>query len=85
MAVHIPSLEERAGELAQQYADTLTKPKNSLGRLEELAVELAKMTGESFPVVSPPGVIVFAADHGIVSEGVSAFPQEVTMQMVRNF
>lgn len=85
MAIHIPSLDERAGELAQQYADTLTKPKNSLGRLEELAVELAKMTGESFPVVSPPGVIVFAADHGVVSEGVSAFPQEVTRQMVRNF
>jgi nicotinate-nucleotide--dimethylbenzimidazole phosphoribosyltransferase len=50
MAVHIPSLDERAGELAQQYADTLTKPKNSLGRLEELAVELAKMTGESSPM-----------------------------------
>lgn len=67
------------------YIDTLTKPQGSLGRLEELAIELAQITGTSFPTVTPPGVIVFAADHGIAAEGVSAFPQEVTTQMVLNF
>jgi nicotinate-nucleotide--dimethylbenzimidazole phosphoribosyltransferase len=56
-----------------------------LGRLEELAIQLAEITSEAFPVVSPAGVIVFAADHGVVEEGVSAFPQEVTVQMVMNF
>jgi nicotinate-nucleotide--dimethylbenzimidazole phosphoribosyltransferase len=73
------------GEQVRKYLDTLTKPKGSLGRLEDLVVELAEMTGERFPEVTPPGVIVFAADHGIVGEGVSAYPQEVTAQMVANF
>ena len=48
-------------------------------------IELGKMTGEAFPEVTKPGVIVFAADHGITAEGVSAYPKEVTVQMVRNF
>ncbi|MEQ5800645.1 nicotinate-nucleotide--dimethylbenzimidazole phosphoribosyltransferase [Halomonas sp. H10-9-1] len=65
--------------------DSLTKPVGSLGRLESLAVTLATQTGEAFPSVSPPGVLVFAADHGVVAEGVSAFPQDVTAQMVANF
>ncbi|MDR6999776.1 nicotinate-nucleotide--dimethylbenzimidazole phosphoribosyltransferase [Neobacillus niacini] len=81
----IEPLDQEMGRKVREYIDTLTKPTGSLGRLEELAVLLAEMTSESFPVVSPPGVIVFAADHGIVDEGVSAFPQEVTVQMVMNF
>lgn len=81
----IPPLDEAAGDAARAYIDTLTKPIGSLGRLEELAVELAKITAQPFPQISPPGVIVFAADHGIAAEGVSAYPQEVTAQMVRNF
>lgn len=80
----IPSLHKEAGEKASTYMDTLTKPVGSLGRLEELAIQLAEITGEPFPNVTPPGVIVFAADHGVVKEGVSAFPQEVTRQMVAN-
>nr|WP_245184509.1 nicotinate-nucleotide--dimethylbenzimidazole phosphoribosyltransferase [Halomonas salinarum] len=72
---------ERVG----RYLDTLTKPPGSLGRLESLAVELAGMTGDDFPSVTPPGVVVFAADHGVAREGVSAFPQSVTAQMVANF
>ncbi|SDJ94628.1 nicotinate-nucleotide--dimethylbenzimidazole phosphoribosyltransferase [Billgrantia gudaonensis] len=67
------------------HLDNLTKPPGSLGRLEALAVTLASITGEAFPRVAPPGVLVFAADHGVAAEGVSAFPQEVTAQMVANF
>jgi nicotinate-nucleotide--dimethylbenzimidazole phosphoribosyltransferase len=73
------------GQQVRNYLDTLTKPPGSLGRLEELAIQLAEITSEAFPIVSPAGVIVFAADHGVVEEGVSAFPQEVTVQMVMNF
>ena len=75
---------DEAREQTRRHVDQLTKPLGSLGRLEELAVELAGMTGETFPVVTPPGVIVFAADHGVAREGVSAYPQEVTAQMVIN-
>jgi nicotinate-nucleotide--dimethylbenzimidazole phosphoribosyltransferase len=81
----IQPLDKETGNAVREYIDTLTKPPGSLGRLEELAIELSEMTSEHFPVVSPPGVIVFAADHGVVEEGVSAFPQEVTVQMVMNF
>nr|WP_298410708.1 nicotinate-nucleotide--dimethylbenzimidazole phosphoribosyltransferase [uncultured Halomonas sp.] len=67
------------------HLNNLTKPPGSLGQLESLAVALAVQTGEAFPCVSPPGVLVFVADHGVAAEGVSAFPQDVTMQMVGNF
>ncbi|MGG3885451.1 nicotinate-nucleotide--dimethylbenzimidazole phosphoribosyltransferase [Brevibacillus panacihumi] len=83
----LPAIGSRNPEAAAQarlHIDQLTKPIGSLGRLEEVAVELAAITGESFPVVTPPGVIVFAADHGVAVEGVSAYPQEVTVQMVAN-
>lgn len=65
--------------------DRLTKPPGSLGRLERLAVELAAAVGEERPQVRPAGVLVMAADHGVVRAGVSAYPSEVTAQMVRNF
>lgn len=81
----IQPLDKEIGQKVRKYIDTLTKPPGSLGRLEELAIRLAEITRKDFPVVSPPGVIVFAADHGVVEEGVSAFPQEVTVQMVLNF
>lgn len=79
-----PVNKEKGREVAA-YIDTLTKPPGSLGVLEEIAIQLGEITGEAFPTVTPPAVIVFAADHGIVKEGVSAFPQEVTAQMVYNF
>ncbi len=63
----------------------LTKPPGSLGRLEELAVRLAGMTGNPVPVVTHKVVFVLAADHGVVRQGVSAYPQAVTAQMVANF
>lgn len=74
-----------AGEQARRYLDTLTKPPGSLGALETLAIQLSAITGELKPSVMPPSVIVFAADHGVAAEGVSAFPQTVTAQMAANF
>lgn len=82
---HIQSVDLNAGEETRRYLDTLTKPPGSLGALEELAIQLSAITGELKPSVTPPAVIVFAADHGVAVEGVSAFPQEVTAQMVANF
>jgi nicotinate-nucleotide--dimethylbenzimidazole phosphoribosyltransferase len=70
---------------AQERLDFLTKPPGSLGRLEELAARYVAIRGELFPRLEKKQVVVFAADHGVVAEGVSAFPQEVTPQMVLNF
>lgn len=81
----ISPLDTACAERVGRYLDTLTKPPGSLGRLESLAVALAGMSGDDFPSVTPPGVVVFAADHGVAHEGVSAFPQSVTAQMVVNF
>lgn len=75
--------DSRAAALSR--LDQLTKPRGSLGRLEELAVELAAITAQPLPRVDPPAVVVFAADHGVAAEGVSAYPQEVSAQMVANF
>ncbi|WP_368504338.1 nicotinate-nucleotide--dimethylbenzimidazole phosphoribosyltransferase [Alkalihalophilus sp. As8PL] len=83
--VAIPVLNKEMGEKVTIYINTLTKPPGSLGRLEELAIQLAEMKNDPFPRVTQAGVLVFAADHGIAEEGVSAFPQEVTEQMVLNF
>jgi nicotinate-nucleotide--dimethylbenzimidazole phosphoribosyltransferase len=69
---------------AQGHLDNLTKPPGSLGRLEELALRLAVLRGGP-PRVAAPVIFTFAADHGVVAEGVSAYPQIVTAQMVENF
>src|SRR6185436_3079980 len=69
---------------ARRHLDSLTKPPGSLGRLEELAVRLATIRGAA-PRVEAPVVFVFAGDHGVVAEGVSAYPQTVTSQMLENF
>lgn len=63
----------------------LTKPAGSLGRLEELAIWLAGCQGEVCPEIKLPWISVFAADHGVTEEGVSAFPAVVTQEMVKNF
>jgi len=81
----IPPPDRDAAAAVSARLDQLTKPPGSLGRLEELAVLLATQTGEHLPCVTPPAVVVFAADHGVAAEGVSAFPQAVTAQMVANF
>ncbi|GIX48085.1 MAG: nicotinate-nucleotide--dimethylbenzimidazole phosphoribosyltransferase [Candidatus Tectimicrobiota bacterium] len=70
---------------AQQHLDRLTKPRGSLGRLEELAKRYVAITGQLPPRLGAKAVVVFAADHGVAAEGVSAYPQEVTAQMVQNF
>lgn len=69
----------------EAHVDRLTKPPGSLGRLESLAMDLAAITGRPCPRIDPPAALVFAADHGVAAEGVSAFPQAVTAQMVANF
>jgi nicotinate-nucleotide--dimethylbenzimidazole phosphoribosyltransferase len=69
---------------AREHLDSLTKPPGSLGRLEELAVRLVTLRGAP-PRVEQPVVFTFAADHGVVAEGVSAYPASVTAQMVENF
>ncbi|QEM82306.1 nicotinate-nucleotide--dimethylbenzimidazole phosphoribosyltransferase [Halomonas binhaiensis] len=81
----IQPADASARERAQARLDMLTKPPGSLGRLEHLVADLAAISGEGLPRVDPPAVLVFAADHGVAEEGVSAFPQAVTAQMVTNF
>lgn len=73
------------GALAQARLDRLTKPQGSLGRLEDLARRLVEITGQDPPVLRRAVIFTLAADHGVVAEGVSAYPQVVTAQMVENF
>jgi len=70
---------------AQARLDMLTKPKDSLGRLEEFARRVVAITGEMTPSLPKKTIFTFAGDHGVADEGVSAFPKEVTRQMVLNF
>lgn len=81
----IRPLDEGAMKAARERQDQLTKPTGSLGRLEALAVQLAGITGEVRPRLPRKAVIVMAGDHGVTAEGVSAYPAEVTPQMVLNF
>jgi len=81
----IKPLDDKAMQLARARQDTLTKPQGSLGRLEELSIQLAGITGNPIPSIKDKVIITMAGDHGVVAEGVSAYPQEVTPQMVLNF
>src|SRR5690242_9782396 len=79
-------LDTEACRQAAEHHDRLTKPRGALGRLEPLGVQLAGIAGISPPPVPEPAtVVVFAGDHGVVAEGVTPWPQEVTAQMVANF
>lgn len=82
---HIQPIEKELLKLAQHRLDRLTKPPGSLGRLEELAASYVAMTGTMKPKVPQGVVFTLAADHGVTAEGVSAYPKEVTPQMVLNF
>ncbi len=81
----IPPLDEAAMAAARERQDQLTKPQGSLGRLEELSIRIAGITAQPRPALRHKVITVMAGDHGVVAEGVSAFPQEVTPQMVFNF
>lgn len=81
----IKELDSDSMSLAQARLDSLTKPKGSLGRLEELAKNIAGIKGCEMPEIENKVIFTFAADHGVTEEGVSAFPKEVTAQMVYNF
>jgi nicotinate-nucleotide--dimethylbenzimidazole phosphoribosyltransferase len=72
-------------EQAAARQQQLTKPAGSLGRLESVAVQLAGLQGQVKPTLEQVWIAIFAGDHGVVAEGVSAFPQEVTGQMLLNF
>lgn len=79
------SATEHYREFALQRQQQLTKPSGALGRLETLAVTLAALQGREDPRADRVHISIFAADHGVAEEGVSAFPQAVTGQMVHNF
>lgn len=81
----IAPVDRSLAPAAQAHLDSLTKPRGSLGRLEELALRLCLAQGGGAPRAEPCRVYTVAGDHGVVEEGVSLFPQEVTRQMVLNF
>ncbi len=80
----IPSVDKSLEPDVRKRLDNLTKPPGSLGRLEEIAVQYCCITGTLKPTMGPKVIFTFAGDHGVAAEGVSAYPKEVTPQMVRN-
>ena len=81
----IPPINEQKREEAAAKQYELTKPRGSMGDLEDLSIEIAGMTGMIAPDLANRTVFLMAADHGISREGVSPYPSEVTAQMVMNF
>ncbi|WP_299642532.1 nicotinate-nucleotide--dimethylbenzimidazole phosphoribosyltransferase [uncultured Ruegeria sp.] len=80
-----PGPDATAAQGAAERNGQLTKPPGALGRLEDLAIWYAGWRGDARPLIAAPQVIVFAGNHGVTAQGVSAFPSEVTVQMVMNF
>ncbi|MGJ8611685.1 MAG: nicotinate-nucleotide--dimethylbenzimidazole phosphoribosyltransferase, partial [Octadecabacter sp.] len=78
-----PDMASIAG--AKERNNQLTKPPGALGRLEDLAIWYAGWRDTDRPEITAPQVIIFAGNHGVCAQGVSAFPPEVTVQMVANF
>jgi nicotinate-nucleotide--dimethylbenzimidazole phosphoribosyltransferase len=85
MSVSVPPFDEVSARLARDRQQGLTKPRGSLGMLEEIPVQLAGLQKTPVPASRPAAAIVFASDHPVVRHGVSAYPVEVTAAMVRNF
>jgi len=81
----IKPLDEGAMAEARARQDQLTKPQGSLGRLEELSIQLAGIQGNAIPEIKHKAIITMAGDHGVVAEKIGNWPQEVTAQMVYNF
>jgi nicotinate-nucleotide--dimethylbenzimidazole phosphoribosyltransferase len=85
LLMNLPALDPAVAARTQALLDGKTKPRRSLGRLEDLACRVAAIRGVERPPVADKAIVVMAADHGVAAEGVSAYPQEVTAQMVLNF
>lgn len=85
LVARLPGPDLAAEKVVRERDRRLTKPPGSLGRLEEIAAWLAAWQGRSPPRVERPIAVVFAGNHGIVAQGVAAYPQSVTAQMVANF
>ncbi|HXQ24756.1 MAG TPA: nicotinate-nucleotide--dimethylbenzimidazole phosphoribosyltransferase [Candidatus Acidoferrales bacterium] len=81
----IAAVDRTVAIAAQRLLDNKTKPRGSLGRLEELACRVAAIRGTPAPALPVKAIVVMGADHGVAEEGVSAYPQEVTRQMLLNF
>ena len=81
----IKPLDKEAMAQAQARQDTLTKPPGSLGRLEQLSIQLAGIQAKPLPSIKQKAVVTMAGDHGVVAEKVGNWPQDVTAQMVHNF
>src|SRR5512136_1295340 len=77
--------DEAAMAKARARQDTLTKPQGSLGRLEELSIQLAGIQGKPIPQIKYKAIVTMVGDHGVVMEGIGNWPQSVTAQMVYNF
>ncbi|HFN3531393.1 TPA: nicotinate-nucleotide--dimethylbenzimidazole phosphoribosyltransferase [Acinetobacter baumannii] len=82
-SVQQPNLD--AKQQAEQHQLQLTKPTGALGDLEQIAITLASLQSNAHPQVSHPWITIFAGDHGVVEESISAYPQAVTRQMLQNF
>jgi nicotinate-nucleotide--dimethylbenzimidazole phosphoribosyltransferase len=85
VCARIVAVDRDIAEQTQRLLDDKTKPRRSLGRLEDLACQLAAIQRTTAPVISEKAIVVMAADHGVAAAGVSAYPQEVTAQMLLNF
>jgi nicotinate-nucleotide--dimethylbenzimidazole phosphoribosyltransferase len=81
----LPTGNDAAADVVARRQDTLTKPRGSLGKLESIAAWLARWQGRDMPKLDKVKVVVFAGNHGVTAQGVSAYPSEVTVQMVANF
>ncbi|MBT6986035.1 MAG: nicotinate-nucleotide--dimethylbenzimidazole phosphoribosyltransferase, partial [Rhodospirillaceae bacterium] len=85
LLANLPQPDTAARDAAKARNDMLTKPQGALGKLEDLTLWLAAWQGREVPKLDMVQVLVFAGNHGVVEQGVSAFPAAVTEQMVRNF